>query len=357
MSINGEPGDVGRRLRQARLAAMLTLEELADSSGVSVRAISDLERGRTGRPFPRTVRLLASALDLPGFAVGELVATSRRAGFSVTAGQPERAGRLAPVASAQLPAGARDFGGRTAELTLLTSWLDEAGGSVGSVPIMAIGGSAGVGKTALALYWAHQIAQRFPDGQLYVNLRGFGPSGHPATPAQAVRGFLGALQVPSGRIPAGIGARAGLYRSMLAGRRMLIVLDNARDDAQVRPLLPACPSCLVIVTSRCQLAGLAAVEGAHLLTVDVLAESDARKLLMSRLGARRAAAEPKEVRELTWLCASLPLAVSIIAARAAARPMSPAGAARSGTARYSRPAGRAGCRGGDRRPPRRILLV
>jgi hypothetical protein len=143
-----------------------------------------------------------------------------------------------------------------------------------------------VGKTALAVHWAHQVTEWFPDGQLYVNLRGFDPSGTPVTPADAVRRFLDALGVPAAQIPSSPEAQQGLYRSLLAGRRMLIVLDNARDASQVRPLLPGGEGCLVLVTSRSQLSSLVAAEGAHPLTLDVLSPAEARSLLEGRLGPR-----------------------------------------------------------------------
>src|SRR5581483_9695788 len=196
-------------------------------------------------------------------------------------------------------------------------------GAPGTVVISAIGGTAGVGKTALALHWAHQAAGQFPDGQLYVNLRGYDPSGAPATPQAAIRGFLGALGAPSGQIPPHPEAQAGLYRSLLVGKRMLIVLDNARDEEQVRPLLPASPGSLVLVTSRSQLTGLAAAGGAHLLSLDVLTPAEAVQLLAARLGAARAAAEPGAVDRIAGLCARLPLALAVAAARAAGRPAFP----------------------------------
>jgi hypothetical protein len=167
--------------------------------------------------------------------------------------------------------------------------------------------------------WAHQVADRFPDGQLYVNLRGFDPSSAPVPPAQALHGFLTAFQIPAGQIPADLAAQAALYRSLLAGKRVLVLLDNARDAAQVRPLLPGSPGCLALVTSRTQLAGLAAAEDAFLLTLDVLAEAEAREMLAHRLGSQRIAAEPLAADELIGLCARLPLALSIAAARAAGR--------------------------------------
>jgi Cdc6-like AAA superfamily ATPase len=166
---------------------------------------------------------------------------------------PESAGPGGVLAAVprQLPATVTDFTGRAAELRALTRMLDKAGaGQPGTVIISAIGGTAGVGKTALALHWAHQVADRFPDGQLHVNLRGFDPSGAPATPAEAIRRFLDALGVLPERVPADPEAQAALYRSMLADRRMLIVLDNARDEQQVRALLPASPASLILVTSR-----------------------------------------------------------------------------------------------------------
>ena len=216
-----------------------------------------------------------------------------------------------------------DFTGRAAELRRLTQILDAAGaGGPGTVVISAISGMAGVGKTALALYWAHQVAGRFPGGQLYVNLRGFDPSGIPVTAAEAIRGFLDALGVAPERVPASPEAQAGLYRSLLAGRRMLVVLDNARDEQQVRLLLPASAGTEVLVTSRSQLAGLAA-DGARLLSLDVLGHGEATELLAARIGSARAAAEPGAVSDIANLSACLPLAVAVAAARVAARPSLP----------------------------------
>jgi DNA-binding SARP family transcriptional activator len=231
---------------------------------------------------------------------------------------------LARVVPRQLPGMAAHFTGRAAELAALDGMLEEAGGEEpGTVVIGVVSGTAGVGKTALAVRWAHRAAGRFPDGQLYMNLRGFGPSGSPAGAAEVIGGFLGALGVAPGRIPPGLAARAGLYRSLLAGRRLLIVLDNARDEQQVRPLLPAGPACLVLVTSRNALIGLAAGEGARLLPVHVLAPAEGRQMLAARLGCQRAEADPVSVAEIARLCAYLPLALSVTAARAAARPGHP----------------------------------
>jgi DNA-binding SARP family transcriptional activator/Flp pilus assembly protein TadD len=230
---------------------------------------------------------------------------------------------------AQLPLAVAAFTGRGRELARLDHLLGAAGGNgagprrPAAVVISAISGTAGIGKTALAVHWAHRVAAHFPDGQLYVNLRGFDPSGSVLDPAEAVRGFLDALGVPVQRVPAGLDAQAALYRSLLADRRVLVVLDNARDVEQVRPLLPGAPGCLVVVTSRNRLTGLVAGEGAHALTLDLLPTAEARDLVARRLGAGRAAAEPDAVDEIVARCARLPLALAIACARAATRPRFP----------------------------------
>src|SRR5271166_2220823 len=193
-------------------------------------------------------------------------------------------------APAQLPLEAPGFSGRHAELDRMLRVAGPAPGEEpgepppGTVQIIAITGTAGVGKTALAIRFARQVAKRFPDGQLYTNLRGFDPSGSATSPGDALRHFLDALTVPPQRMPADLEARAALFRSMLDGKRVLIVLDNARDTNQVRPLLPGSPGSLVVVTSRSQLTGLVAAEGATPLSLDVLTEDEAHELLGHRLG-------------------------------------------------------------------------
>ena len=232
----------------------------------------------------------------------------------------EQVVRRADPRPRQLPSAVPGFTGRAAHLARLDALLPREGSGQGTaVVISAIDGTAGVGKTALAVHWAHRVAHRFPDGQLYVNLRGFDPTG-PVPPDEAVRGFLDALHVPAQRMPVGLDAQAALYRSLLAGRRMLVVLDNARDADQVRPLLPGSPGCLVIVTSRNQLGGLVAAEGAHPVPLDLLDPADAAQLLVRRLGAERVAAEPEALATIVQACAGLPLALVIVAARAATRP-------------------------------------
>jgi tetratricopeptide (TPR) repeat protein len=218
----------------------------------------------------------------------------------------------------QLPAAICGFAGRSVELHKLTALLDEIS-SAGTMVISAVDGMPGIGKTALAIHWAHQVADRFPDGQLYINLRGFDPSGLPVRAAEAIRGFLDAFGIPANQIPRSLDAQAGLYRSLLAGRRVLVVLDNARDAEQVRPLLPGSPGCLVLVTSRNQLTGLVA-EGAHPLTLDLPSGAEAHQLLERRLGSDRLKAEPIPARQMADLCGRLPLALSIVAARAVAHP-------------------------------------
>ncbi|MEU4449376.1 BTAD domain-containing putative transcriptional regulator [Actinosynnema sp. NPDC050801] len=226
-------------------------------------------------------------------------------------GQQEDKPRASATVPRQLPAPQRWFTGREKEIADLAE-------PSSTVVITAIGGAGGIGKTALALHWAHQHADDFPDGQLYVNLRGFDPVGDPVTPQHALRGFLEALGVDDP--PAGLDAQAALYRSLVAGKRVLVVLDNARDTAQVTPLLPGGAHCTVLITSRLQLLGLLTAHGARSVTLDVLDEHESHAFLTSRLGAERVEAEPDVTRELLALCGGLPLALSIIAARAVTQP-------------------------------------
>jgi DNA-binding SARP family transcriptional activator/tetratricopeptide (TPR) repeat protein len=224
-----------------------------------------------------------------------------------------------PVVPRQLPPVGAQFVGRAAELESLDGLLNQAAQTPGAVVIVAISGTAGVGKTALAVRWAHRVAREFPDGQLFLDLGGYGPDRDPVHPMDALRMIMDALQLPTDQIPAADQARTGLYRSLMARRRMLIVLDNARDAAQVRPLLPGSPDCLVIVTSRDQLTGLTAAEGAHPVRLDVLCPGDSHALLAGRLGRQRPA-DGESAAELIELCARLPLALSVAAARAGQHP-------------------------------------
>jgi DNA-binding SARP family transcriptional activator len=225
----------------------------------------------------------------------------------------------APV-PAQLPP-VPAFAGRSAEMARLDALLP--GSPADAVSIAALSGTAGVGKTTLALHWARRVSAEFPDGQLFANLQGFDPGGVALEPGDALRGFLEAFGVPVARIPPDLPARAALYRSVLAGQRVLVVLDNARDAEQVRPLLPGSPGCMVIVTSRDRLAGLVATEGAYPLTLDLLTAADARDLLSRRLGPGRVTREPTAVDAIIAGCARLPLALTVAAARAATAPHFP----------------------------------
>jgi tetratricopeptide (TPR) repeat protein len=228
-------------------------------------------------------------------------------------------GVLGPTVPRELPGAVRHFTGREAELAALTALIGRATDQAPeTVVISAIGGTAGVGKTALAVQWAHQAADRFPDGQLYVNLRGYDPD-EPMPAADALAGFLQALGVPGQDIPVEADQRAARYRSLLAGRRMLVVLDNARSPEQVRPLLPGTPGCITLVTSRDSLTGLGAREGAVRLDLDVLSPAEALRLLRTLIG-ERVDAEPDAAAALARQCCRLPLALRVAAELAAARP-------------------------------------
>jgi len=224
--------------------------------------------------------------------------------------------RAAMPVPRQLPAPAPSFVGRARELAELDAILAGAGVHQ-PVTICALSGTAGVGKTTLALHWAHRVAHAFGDGHLYLNLRGFDPSGSAMEASEALRVFLDTLGVPAQQIPASFEAQSALYRSLLAGKRMLVVLDNARDVEQVRPLLPGTPGCMVVVTSRTVLTGLVAANGAYPLTLDLLTHAEARELLTHRLGRDRVRADPAAVDDIVHQCARLPLALVIVAARAA----------------------------------------
>ncbi|GIJ72947.1 ATP-binding protein [Virgisporangium ochraceum] len=322
------------RRRQARGArdSPWTLRELAARTGWAHSTIGQYLSGQTLPPTDRFDALihlfgatpveqgaLASARD----RVEETQrrpkkdATGRR---PVPALEPPAAGE--PVTGAhpsiprQLPARVAGFAGRAVELTLLDGLLTT------EVTVAVISGTAGVGKTALAVHWAHRVADRFPDGQFFVNLRGFEPTGPPLPPDEALRHVLDGLGVPADRIPSDPGARAGLYRTAMAGRRMLIVLDNAASVDQVRPLLPGSAGCLVLVTSRDQLTALT-VNSARPLPLGLLSVDEAGDLLAGRLGAGRLTAEPAAAQLLIEACARLPLALSIVAARAAGNPTFP----------------------------------
>ncbi|WP_427924072.1 BTAD domain-containing putative transcriptional regulator [Streptomyces sp. cg40] len=236
-----------------------------------------------------------------------------------TAPPPAARPRSAPV-PARLPLDVPAFTGREEELARLDKILAEGIGSPAPAVVSTLSGTAGVGKTAMAVHWAHRVADWFEDGQLYVNLHGFEPSRPPVTPVEALPRLLEALGVLPQHMPVSLEAQTGLYRSLLAGRRMLVMLDNARDAEQVRAFLPGSPGCFTLVTSRNRLSGLIALEGARSLVLDVLPAAECRRLLARRIGAERVMSEPLAVDEIVSRCARLPLALVIVAARAAVEP-------------------------------------
>jgi hypothetical protein len=269
--------------------------------------------------YQRAKRRLADELGVdPGADLKHLELTILR-GDERQVTSPGAGPRLTDPRPAQLPADLPSFTSRGDELAALDAILARTTDPP-TAAVISLSGTAGVGKTALALHWAHRVADRFPDGQLYVDLRGFDPTGSAMSPDEAIRGFLDAVGVTARCIPASLDARAGRYRSLLAGRRMLVVLDNARDTDQVCPLLPGAPGCLVLVTSRNQLTSLVAKEGAHPVTLDLLAPDEALQLLTRRLGPARVAGELDAAEDIIASCARLPLALSIVAARAASHP-------------------------------------
>ncbi|MFJ9447365.1 BTAD domain-containing putative transcriptional regulator [Kitasatospora sp. NPDC101235] len=333
-------------LSQERLAAELDCTDVALRRGRHREQLTGL-RARAGE-HPLDERLcgqlmlalyrcgrVAEALDHYRFARGRLAddlgidpgAALRRLHQRILEADPElapdtpapgtRAPGPLPATPSQLPLPVRRLAGRARELAVLDRHLDASGQDGAAVAVASIAGGAGIGKTTLALSWARQVREHFPDGQLYVNLRGFDPSGTPMPPEEAVRGLLEGLGVPAERIPATAAAQSGLYRTLVADRRLLLVLDNAHDADQVRPLLPGTTRCLVIVTSRRQLPGLLVDGYVRQLTLGLLDADGARELLAGLLGPERVAAEPEAVAAVVERCARLPLALSIAAARAA----------------------------------------
>lgn len=286
-------------LRESLWVRLLTALDQADRQAEALERFEDVRKRLADRlgadPGPRLRAVHADLLAARPLAVTD-------------------DGPAAPTPR-QLPADITGFTGRAEALDALNDLSN--GGTTG---IAAVTGTAGVGKTTVAVHWAHRAAGEFPDGQLYADLRGFGPSGQITDPAEVLSGFLTACGVPADRIPVDLDGRVGLYRSVLADKRVLVVLDNARDTAQVRPLLPGGPRCAAVVTSRDQLTGLVAAEGARPVLLGLLSAPEARGLLSARLGAPRTETEPEHRDEIIRRCAGLPLALSMAAARAALRP-------------------------------------
>ncbi|RPE31914.1 ATP-binding protein [Kitasatospora cineracea] len=336
--------EFGELLRDLRLAAGWTQEELSDRSGVSVHSISMLEAGRR-RPRLSSVARLADGLALPAGRREQLLAAATRPATdrpaspappstSAPASAPAPASALPPMpvpavrGPRQLPSDSRLFTGRTVEGEFLAgvARLAPEGTEAGMVVLCVITGMGGVGKTALVVRTAHRVGERFPDGQLFLDLRSHTAGLEPLSAEDALETLLRSLDVPADRIPSGLTDRAALYRARLSGTRTLVLLDNASSAAQVRPLLPGSTGCLVLVTSRSPLVGL---DDAHLLTLDVLPEGDALDLLRRAAGAgptpttapaAPAVGELADFAELARLGGRLPLALRILGARLRHRP-------------------------------------
>src|SRR5580704_2325476 len=289
-------------LRQLRAGAALTQEELAEAAGLNPRTVSDLERGLATTPHKDTVRLLADALQLGGSARVEFETAVRGHAVSGRVGA-----RGVAAATRTLPRDIASFTGRRHELAELA---DAAAGSGGVVSIHAIGGMAGIGKTAFAVHAAHQLAGRFPGGQIFLPLHAHTPGQQPVGPGDALASLLLTIGVPAGQIPADLQARTGLWRDRLAGRQLLLVLDDAASSEQIRPLLPGTGGSLVLVTSRRR---LTALENAQTISLDALPPGEAAGLLV-RLAVRPglSSADPG-VAEITGLCGCLPLAIGMAA--------------------------------------------
>ena len=283
-------------LRELRKRARMTQEGLADAAGISLRAISDLERGVATIPQKETVRLLADALRLIGPVRDQFEVAAR--------------GRAAPggaAAAATLPRDVVSFTGRQRELGEL---VDAAAGAHGVVGIHAIDGMAGVGKTAFAVHAAHRLADRFPDGQIFLPLHGHTPGQQPVDPADALASLLLTAGVAPAQIPPGLQARMALWRDRLAGRQLLLILDDAAGSEQVVPLLPGTGESLVLVTSRRH---LSALEDAVAISLDMLPAREAAALLVRLAGRRGLNAGDPGVAEITRLCGYLPLAIGLVA--------------------------------------------
>jgi DNA-binding SARP family transcriptional activator/tetratricopeptide (TPR) repeat protein len=285
---------------------------------VELLMIALADSGRRAEALAAFSALRARLADELGLDPGPGILRRQR---EVLAGEPlEAVRRNRPRRPRQLPHDVDGFTGRAADLRQLDATLPAA---PTTTRVVVVSGTAGVGKTTLALHWAHRVADRFPDGQLYANLRGYDPREPAMAWDEAVRSFLTALDVAPEQIPADRPAQAALYRSRMAGRRMLIVLDNARDGHHVEPLLPAAPGSLVLITSRDGLPELVAGVGARCVTLDLFSAAEARALLVTRLDPARVGAEPAAVDALVQGSGRLPIALAILAARAAAQPHLP----------------------------------
>ncbi|MGP4018687.1 helix-turn-helix domain-containing protein [Saccharopolyspora sp. 5N708] len=297
--------DFGALLTQYRRVAGWTQEELADAAQVSIRAISNIERGRTRGPQQRSTEALADALGLVGADRDRFLDSARHGRRRGT----DPVSRQASAVCA-FPRKTTDFLGRSAELDLLRATAESRTDS-----IAVISGLAGVGKTSLVVAAADLLRKEFPAGQFFLDLRGMDEQ--PLSPTAALERLLRAVGVAEAALPPSFDERAGLWRTVTRERRVLLVLDNAADEAQVRPLLPTGGGCLTLITARRTLAGL---DAAHRLPLDVLEGDDAVSLLSEIIGARRATAESAAVAHIAALCGNLPLALRIAGNRMATRP-------------------------------------
>jgi len=302
----------GGLLRRLRGEAGLTQDELAEAAQVSQRAISDLERGINATARKDTAVLLAGALGLDGPARELFVAAAR--GRVPAAGALAAARGTGPggpaAATRALPRDIASFTGRGAELGRLTAQLADAAAAGGVVGICAIGGMAGIGKTTLAVHVAHQLAGRFPDGQFFLPLHAHTPGQRPVDPADALASLLLTAGLGAREIPPGLEARAGCWRDFLAGKKALLVLDDAAGHEQVRPLLPGTAGSLVLITSRRR---LAALEDAAVISLDILPPGEAADLLARLAGRPGLGSGDAGAGEITRLCGYLPLAIGILA--------------------------------------------
>ncbi|MEU7744995.1 NB-ARC domain-containing protein [Nonomuraea sp. NPDC049158] len=303
---------LGALLRGWRGRALLTQEQLAQRTGLNVRTVRRLEHNVLRQPRITSILLLAEALELDGEERAMLAAVARG-----PAASPEHVDleETCPAVTVprQLPADVAAFVGRKRELTALSDYQN-----TNTATVVAIDGMAGVGKTALAVHAAHLLSSRFSDGQLFVNLHGHTREMTPVDPRDALARMLRALGIPDDRVPGHIDDRAALYRSVVADREVLIVLDNAADEDQVRPLLPAGPGCLVIVTSRRRLIGL---DDTRTLSLDVLPMEEAVALFTRTAGREHVVDAPAGVlTETVERCGQLPLAIRIAAVRLQAHP-------------------------------------
>lgn len=309
---------LGDAVVELRRRAGLTQEALAERAGMSVRGLRKLESGQVAAPRYATMVALADALGLD-----ERVRAGFIRGRGRLAGPPVTEGSLPTLTHAprQLPPRLMSFVGRTSEVGILEDALASVTSEQGAAmatSVVTISGLPGVGKTALAVEWGHRVAPRFPDGQLYLNLRGFDPKNEPLTPDEALRVLMTSLGVPETEIRRGLDARIGQYRSLVAEMQILVILDNAADSDQVRPLLPAGKGASALVVSRRRLPGLVSETGAVPVSLEVLGPEESRELISRRLFANKGEGEvpTSELQPLVDLCAGLPLALALVASRA-----------------------------------------